>query len=103
MAERNWGLYGEADKARTRAGHRAIDGTVLRRNASEVKSSTSAPLLSTTHSHAGDGRKSILAAIVDCRGPPRGKRNPLSILLVQEENTGIRSAPRVRIFAQANR
>lgn len=99
VAERNWGLYGEADKARTRAGHRAIDGTVLRRNASEVKSSTSAPLLSTTHSHAGNGRKSILAAIVYGRGPPRsGKRNPLSLLLVQEENMGIRSASRVRIF-----
>lgn len=37
VAERNWGLYGEANKARTRAGHRAIDGTLLRRNASEVK------------------------------------------------------------------
>lgn len=30
--------YGEANKARTRAGHRAIDGTLLRRNASEVGS-----------------------------------------------------------------
>ncbi|KAL2282805.1 hypothetical protein FJTKL_10415 [Diaporthe vaccinii] len=100
----NWGLYGEANEARTRAGHRAIDGTVLRRNASEVKSSTSAPLLSTTHSHAGNGRKSIVAPIVDCRGRPRsGKGNPLSNLLVQEENMGIRSASRVRIFAQANR
>lgn len=39
VAERNWGLYGEANKARIRAGHRAIDGTLLRRNASEVKSS----------------------------------------------------------------
>lgn len=31
------GPYGEANKARTRAGHRAIDGTQLRRNASEVE------------------------------------------------------------------
>jgi hypothetical protein len=36
-------LYGEANKAPTRAGHRAIDGTLLRRDASEVKSPTSAP------------------------------------------------------------
>lgn len=57
-------MYGEANKARTRAGHRAIDGTLLRRNASKAKSSTSAPLLSTTHSHAGDGLENIPAARV---------------------------------------
>lgn len=68
------------------------------------KSSTSAPLLSTAHSHAGNGLKTILAAIVDCRGPPRsGERIPLSILLVQEENMEIRSTSRVRSFAQASR
>lgn len=96
VAERNWGTVWEANKARTRAGHRAIDGTLLRRNASEVKSSTSAPLWSTTHSYAGDGLTNILAAIFDCRGAPRSRRrDPVSILLVQKENLGIRLVSRV--------
>lgn len=67
-AGRNWRLYGEANKARTRAGHQANDGTLLRRNVSEAKSiSTSLP--STTRFHEGNGLNNIPAAIVIVVGP----------------------------------
>lgn len=92
-ADGNQRTYGEADKARTRAGHRAIDGTLLRRNASEVKSYISAPALSTTHPRGHRDRREASRI---------RRRDPVPILPGQEGIKEIRPTSRVRPSAEAD-